>query len=927
MQTCVRERRVGSRLRLSLALLGAGIAVAGLPGPAQAQRPAPPPQFAIQNARIVMVSGQTIERGTIVMENGLITAVGRSADIPAGAWVIDGEGLTVYPGLVDAMSTVGLPASMKAAQGGGGRGPGGGAPPAGEQVPHSWGPEDRPSTFTWQSAADELNLEDGAIETWRNAGFTSVIATPERGLFPGQAAFINLAGERPRDMVVETPVGMRVNFNSRGTHQGYPSSLFGGIAYAKQVFLDAAHYDQAWTIYDRSPRGKTRPEYDRTLDPLRSALSTQSYILLPGTQAFEVQRALTIGAEMGVNTVVYGAQGGYEIADELAERNVTVLLDVNWPEPPRDADPEADVPLRTLRFRDRAPTTPALFEQADVRFAFYAGGAAPDKLMANVRKSIALGLSPDAAIRALTLSPAEIFGVADRTGSIEAGKIANILVTDGDLFAEDTKVKIVFVDGRKFEPPVVTAESGARRGGRSRAAAEEEEEEEEEEEAEVQPPIPMVDDRGPLTTSNVTVVQNATILTVSQGTIENGSILIRDGKIAAVGTDIDVPRGAHVIDATGKYVTPGIIDEHSHIASDATNEGSIAVSAMVKSGDVINPTDVGIYRAAAGGVTTVSVLHGSANPIGGLKAVIKLRWGEDADGLLFDGAPEGIKMALGENVKRDREPDRYPATRMGVMDVIRQAMLDAQAYRAEWDAYESLSASARRDVIPPRRDLKLDAIAGVVDGTTLVHAHAYRADETLQLMRLMEEFDVRIASLIHVLEGYKVANEIAEHGAGGSTFSDWWGYKMEAYDAIPYNAALMTERGVVACINSDSGEEMRHLNQEAAKAMRWGGMSETEALKLVTLNPAIMLGIDDRVGSIEVGKDADLAIFTNHPLSVYAVVEKTLIDGLVYFDRDIDRERREALQQEKQALLDKERGKTPDTSRPITDADGEEVQR
>ena len=921
MQTCVCEPRVVPRLRL--ALLGLAIGLAGLPELAQAQRPAPPPQFAIRNARIVTVSGRTIDRGTIVMENGLITAVGRNADIPAGAWVIDGEGLTVYPGLVDAMSTVGLPASMKAVQGGG-RGPGGGAvagQQSGQQAPHSWGPEDRPATFTWRSAADELDLEDDAIETWRNAGFTSVVATPERGLLPGRAAFINLAGERPRDMVVETPVAMRVNFVSRGAHQGYPSSLFGGIAYAKQLFLDAAHYDQAWTIYDRSPRGKTRPEYDRTLEPLRGALRAQGYVMLPGGQAYEIQRALAIGTTMGINTMVYGVQGGYEIADELAEHNVTVLLDVNWPEPPKDADPEADVPLRTLRFRDRAPTTPALFEQAGVRFAFYAGGAAPDKLLANVRKAIALDLSPDAAIRALTLSPAEIFGVADRTGSIEVGKIANVMVTDGDVFDKDTKVKMVFVDGRKFEPPVPTAESGSRRGGRGAAAAEEEEE------AEVQPPIPMVDDRGPLTTSNVTVVQNATILTVTQGTIENGSILIRDGKIAAVGTDIDVPRGAHVIDATGKYVMPGIIDEHSHIASDATNEGSIAVSAMVKTKDVINATDVAIYRAAAGGVTTVSVLHGSANPIGGLKAVIKLRWGEDAEGLLFEGAPEGIKMALGENVKRDREPDRYPATRMGVMDVIRQALLDARTYRAEWDAYESLSASARRDVIPPRRDLKLDALAGVVDGTTLVHAHAYRADETLQLMRLMEEFDVRIASLIHVLEGYKIADEIAEHGAGGSTFSDWWAYKMEAYDAIPYNAALMTERGVVACINSDSGEEMRHLNQEAAKAMRWGGMSETEALKLVTLNPAIMLGIDDRVGSIEVGKDADLAIFTNHPLSVYSVVEKTLIDGLVYFDRDVDLQRREALEQEKQALLDKERGKRPEASRPITDADGEEVQR
>jgi imidazolonepropionase-like amidohydrolase len=284
-------------------------------------------------------------------------------------------------------------------------------------------------------------------------------------------------------------------------------------------------------------------------------------------------------------------------------------------------------------------------------------------------------------------------------------------------------------------------------------------------------------------------------------------------------------------------------------------------------------------------------------------------------------------MALGENVKRDREPNRYPATRMGVMDVIRQALLDAQAYRAEWDTYEALSERARRNVIPPRRDLELEPLVKVLDGSMLVHVHTYRADETLQIMRLMEEFGVRIASLIHVLEGYKVADEIAAHGAGGSTFSDWWAYKMEAYDAIPYNAALMTERGVVVCINSDSDEEMRHLNQEAAKTMRWGGLSETDALELVTLNPAIMLGIDDRVGSIEVGKDADLAIFTNHPLSVYSVVDKTIIDGQVYFDRTQDLARRSALEQEKESLLDRERGTRAESGRPITEDAREEVQR
>ncbi|MGH7699660.1 MAG: amidohydrolase, partial [Gemmatimonadales bacterium] len=419
-------------------------------------------------------------------------------------------------------------------------------------------------------------------------------------------------------------------------------------------------------------------------------------------------------------------------------------------------------------------------------------------------------------------------------------------------------------------------------------------------------------------TARTTVIRNATVLTVANGTVEHGSILIRDGKIAAVGTDVSAPGDAQVIDGTEKFVIPGIIDAHSHIATDAVNEGSVAVSAMVGIADVLDPDDPAIYQAVAGGVTTANILHGSANPIGGRNAVIKMRWGADAAGLLLQGAPPGIKFALGENTKRDRDPDRYPATRMGVQDVIRQAFLEAREYQRRWREYEQ--GRRRRTAIPPRRDLKLETLAEILDGKRLVHAHSYRGDEILQLIRLAEEFGFKIATFQHVLEGYKVADEIAAHGAGASTFSDWWAYKVEAYDAIPYNAALMTERGVVVSINSDSREEMRHLNQEAAKAIRWGGLSENDALKLVTLNPARQLGIADRVGSIEVGKDADLVIYTNHPLSVYSQVEQTLIDGQVYFDRQADLARRQALADEKKALLDKERGAADQTPRVTTGA-------
>ncbi len=412
----------------------------------------------------------------------------------------------------------------------------------------------------------------------------------------------------------------------------------------------------------------------------------------------------------------------------------------------------------------------------------------------------------------------------------------------------------------------------------------------------------------------VILIQNATILTVSHGTIEHGSILIRDGKIAAVGQGIKAPDGAQIIDASGQFVTPGIIDCHSHIAIEGGgNEGSISVSSIANIADVIDPQDMDIYRALAGGVTAANILHGSANAIGGQTVVIKLRWGQPAAKLIFEGALPGIKFALGENPKRSNfppppgQPRRYPATRMGVEETIRAAFTETRDYKKKWDEYKKRTAAGEKNLIPPRRDLRLEPLVEILEGKRYVHAHCYRADEILMLLRVAQEFHFKVRTFQHVLEGYKVADEIAAAGAGASTFSDWWAYKVEAYDAIPYNAALMTRRGVLVSINSDSGEEARHLNQEAAKAIKYGGLTEDEALKLVTLNPAIQLGIDHRVGSIDVGKDADLAIFNRNPLSDYAVVQKTLIDGRVYFDRQADVLGRPDRQKRKKELIEKEK--------------------
>jgi imidazolonepropionase-like amidohydrolase len=327
---------------------------------------------------------------------------------------------------------------------------------------------------------------------------------------------------------------------------------------------------------------------------------------------------------------------------------------------------------------------------------------------------------------------------------------------------------------------------------------------------------------------------------------------------------------------------------------------------------VINPNDPDIYRDLSGGVTVANVLHGSANSIGGQTEVIKLRWGLPADKLVFEGALPGIKFALGENPKRSNSPAipgltrRYPATRLGVEATIRQAFTDAKAYKAEWDDYNRRKAAGDQNLIPPRRDVTLDPLVEVLEGKRYVHAHSYRADEILMLLHVAKEFDFKVQTFQHVLEGYKVADELAAAGSGASTFSDWWSYKLEAYDAIPYNAALMTQKGVIVSINSDDAEEAQHLNQEAAKTMKYGGMTREQAINMVTINPAIQLGIEKRVGSIEKGKDADFVIYNHDPLSVYAQVQKTIIDGHVYFDRQKDLAMRADLEKEKKMLIDKE---------------------
>ena len=874
------------------------------------------PTYAIRNARIVPVAGPVIEKGTVVMRDGVIVAVGANVTIPAGAIVIDGTGMHVYPGLIDAHTNYGVPRPRSAEaqpQPAAQQAPGGLAQfqqqqPAGQPR----GPFEPDTTNDASNyltppprgmSPERLVAHDftASIEraTLLGAGITTVLSAPREGIVRGQSAVVNLCANDGPIAIVRTPAALHVQLSAAGGGggQGYPGAQLGIIAALRQAFTDAQWYSERKAQWERrGGRGVPRPPYSPASEALLDALAGREPVVFHVTRANDILKALRFAEEFKLRAIIEGGHEAWKVADALKKANVPVIVSLNFRAAPgpggggfggfgQQEEEDEDVRGREEAARKNAGE----LVKAGVKIAFTAGGLTnPAEFVLNARRA-AEHLGKEKTLEALTMGAAQVLGVANALGSIEPGKAANLIVTTGNPLEQGTRLKHVFVDGEpvKFETPEAPCGPGGQQQ-RGRPAA------------------PPGDNDGEARVVRMAAaaptpapprelfIQNATILTVTKGTIPKGSIHIQDGKIVAVGKDLKAPAGAQVIDATGKFVMPGIIDMHSHAGIDGgVNEGSLSVTAQTRITDVIRADDPALYRALAGGVTTLHLLHGSANVIGGEDAILRLKFGRTRDEMLFPGAGRGIKFALGENPKRSNSQAqagarrRYPATRMGVEDILRESFTRAKQYREEWDAYEKAKA-AGQDPPAPRRDWTLETLADILRGKVRVHSHSYRSDEIVMLLRVADEFGFKVRSLEHALEAYKVAPEIAKHGAGVSTFADSWAYKLEAYDAIPYNAAICLRKGIPVAINSDSNERVRRLYQEAAKVMKYGGIAEDEALKTITLYPAMMLDIDKRVGSIEVGKDADLAIFSAHPFAAAARAELTIVEGEIFFDRAKD---------------------------------------
>ena len=922
--------------------------------------------YAFTNATIVTDASNVLQNSTLVIREGRITAVGTKVSIPADATVIDCKGKYLYPSFIDIYSEYGMATPLR-------QGPAFsfGAPvqlTSNTKGAYGWNQAIRSEV----NAAALFNTDAAKAKTLREAGFGVVLTHQKDGIARGTGAVVALSNKPENFSIIKEKASAHYSFSKGTSGQGYPSSLMGSIALLRQTFIDGNWY-------------KNKPVTEGTNFSLQAWNNNLS---LP--QIFEANdkwsnlRADRIGDEFGVQFIIKAGGNEYQRIKEMAATKASFIIPLNFPQAMDVEDPNDTrfISLATLKQWEMAPSNPAAFEKAGISFCLTAADLRDTKqFLSGVRKAIEYGLSETKALEALTKTPATLLNVYNETGSIETGKWANFLITNGPILAEKTALVQNWVQGekytikddgmqdvkgnyalelhtasgiKKFSLDVKNSSSadviakdtiaskfshdgkmiklsftetkrgkkGYRLSGVSNGnawsgtgldsagnnvwwtanylndiAAKAD--------SSRKKTLPTI---GRLLYPNMSfgfeempkqetvLFRNATVWTNEKdGIILNGDVLVTNGKITAVGKNL-IPGSARIVDATGKHITAGIIDEHSHIAAASINEGGQSVTSEVRIADNIAPDDIDIYRQLSGGVTSAHILHGSANTIGGQTQMIKLRWGANDEELKFKGADGFIKFALGENVKRtsSQANNRFPDSRMGVEQVQMDAFTRARDYQ------NALKGPNGKLV---RRDLELDALVEIMNKKRFITCHSYVQSEILETMQMAEKFGFTINTFTHILEGYKVADKMKAHGASASTFSDWWAYKLEVQDAIPYNPGIMHNVGVNVAINSDDPEMARRLNQEAAKSVKYSGVSEEDALKMVTLNPAKMLHIDQTVGSIKAGKDADLVVWSDNPLSIYAKAEKTMVDGVVYFDREKDKELRKEVASERNRII------------------------
>jgi imidazolonepropionase-like amidohydrolase len=859
-----------------------------------------PAVHAFTNTTIVTAPGRVLNNATLVIRNGVVEAVGRNARVPADARVWDMQGKTLYPGFIDAHSNVGMNDPRVDL----------------DRGSQSWNPQLRAHL----TAEGEYNKENDGSGALRSQGFTTALSVPPLGLFRGQAAVMSLGNGEVADRVIKPGVAQSMQL-TRSQQFGftYPTSPIGAIALIRQTFYDAEWHEKAHSAYNSNPSGLQRPEWNAMLASLRDAVNGEQPLLFETSSDEEILRALRFTEEFNITPWLRGNGHEYKLLDVLSERSVPLILPLEFPGTPDIQTPEdaLNEDLADLRHWYLAPENPARVAGAGITFSLTADGLDnKSHFLRNLRKAVELGLSKETALAALTVNPANLFGISSTHGTLETGKKANIVVADGDIFENGSQILDVWVEGSRFvvnredavDPrggwqivstdgsidgdltvretrpgrlggsitigeneidltsasvhdesrrfradfsgsdlgmsgPVritasVTADQligWAEIPGQDRiqwradrtAPAEDRSERERRptvrdvELADLRPAMEFGRESIPSQPQNI-LVRNATVWTMGpDGILENADLLVTRGQVAEVGQNLRAPRNTVVIDAEGKHVTPGLIDAHLHSGVNGVNEIGNAIVPEVRMGDVLNINNIWMYRQLAGGLTTAHVMHGSANPIGGQNVHIKMRWGALSDDLKIDGAPRTVKFALGENPKRVGS-DRYPETRMGVEQIIADRFRMARDYEARWKAWEENPRG-----IPPRRDIRLDAIVDILNEDILVQSHSYRQDEILMLMRLAEDFDFTIKAFHHGVEAFKVAPELADHGAGAVVWSDWGGFKIEAYDNTNYNARLLHEAGVVTSLHSDNSQIASRMNWEAAKMVRVGVDPET----------------------------------------------------------------------------------------------------